>query len=70
MLCHDVSGYISNNNTLKSIYYAHFHSIVQYRIIFWGNSSNNGKIFTLQKKIDTIMAVAHPRTSLEFYLNN
>jgi hypothetical protein len=63
MLRCDVSGYISNSNTLKSMYYAHFHSIIKYGIIFWGNSSNSGKIFTLQKKFVRIMAAAQPRTS-------
>ena len=42
--------HISNINTLISIYYTCFHPIIKYGIIFWGNSSNNGKIFTLQKK--------------------
>jgi IS1 family transposase len=31
-------------------------------IIFWGNSSNSGKIFTLQKKSIRIMVGARPRT--------
>jgi predicted membrane protein len=52
-----------NQNTLKSIYFAYFHSIVKYGIIFWDNSSNSRKIFTLQKKIIRIMVGAHPRTS-------
>jgi hypothetical protein len=47
--------HISNLNTLKSIYFAYFHSIVQYGIIFWGNSSNTRKVFTLQKKIIRIL---------------
>jgi hypothetical protein len=42
--------HISNINTVKSIYYVYFHSIIKYGIIFWGNSSNNGNIFTSQKK--------------------
>jgi hypothetical protein len=54
--------HISNINTLKSIYFAYFHSIVQYGIIFGGNSTNSRKIFTLQKKIIIIMVGAHPRT--------
>jgi hypothetical protein len=54
---------VSNINTVKSIYYAYFHSVIKYRIIFLVNSSNNGKIFTLQKKIVRIMARAQPRTS-------
>jgi hypothetical protein len=54
--------HISNINTLKSIYFAYFHSIIQYGIIFYRNSSNSRKIFTLQKKIIRIMVGAHPRT--------
>ena len=47
--------HISNKNTLKSIYYAYFHSIMEYGKIVWCNSTNSGKIFTLQKKIIRIM---------------
>jgi hypothetical protein len=54
--------HISNINTLKSIYFTYFHSIIKYRTIFWGNSSNSRKIFTLQKKIVRIMVGACPRT--------
>jgi hypothetical protein len=54
--------HISDINTLKSIYFAYFHSITQYRIIFWGNSSNSRKIFTLQQKIIRIMVGARPGT--------
>ena len=52
--------HISNINTLKSIY---FHSVKKYGIILWGNSSNSGKIVTLQKKIVTIKAGAQHRPS-------
>jgi len=31
--------------------------------MFWGNSSNSGKIFTLQKQIIRIMSGVQPRTS-------
>ena len=54
--------HISTFNTLKSIYYACFHCIIKYGMIFGGNSSNSGKIFTLQKRIVRIMAGAQPRT--------
>jgi hypothetical protein len=50
--------HISNITTLKSIYFTYFHYIIKYGIIFWGNSSNSGKIFTLQKKIIRIMVGA------------
>ena len=36
--------------TLKSIYYAYFHSVTKYRITFWGNSSYSVKYFTLKRK--------------------
>jgi NADH:ubiquinone oxidoreductase subunit H len=37
--------HISNINTLKSIYFAYFHSIIKYGIILGGNASNSRKIF-------------------------
>jgi hypothetical protein len=55
--------HISNTDTLKSIYFAYFHSIMKYGIIVWGNSSNSKIIFTLQKIIFRIMAGAKPRNS-------
>jgi len=50
--------HISKINTLNSIYYAYFHCIIKYGIILWGNSSNSGRMFTLQKKNIRIMAGA------------
>jgi hypothetical protein len=47
--------HISNTETLKSIYYAYFHSLMKYRIILWGNSTDSRKVFTLQKKTVGIM---------------
>jgi len=55
--------HICYNDTLRSICFAYFHSIVSYGIILWGNSSDSRKIFTLQKRIIRIMKGAHPRTS-------
>jgi hypothetical protein len=52
--------YIRSNDTLRSIHFAYFHSIASYGIIFWGNSSNSRKIFTLQKRIIRIMEGAYP----------
>jgi hypothetical protein len=50
--------HVSYINTLKSIYNAYFHYIIRYGIIFWGNSSDSGQIFTLQNKIFKIVAGA------------
>ena len=55
--------HIRNINTVKSIYCVYFHSTIKYGIIFWGNSSNNGNIFTSQKKTIRIQAGAQLRTS-------
>ena len=55
--------YICNNDTLRSTYFAYFHSIVSYGIILGGNSSYSKKLFTLQKRIIRIMVGAHPRIS-------
>jgi hypothetical protein len=47
--------HISNTYTLRSVYFAYFHSIMKYGIIFWGNSSDSKKAFTLQKKTVRLM---------------
>jgi len=54
---------ISYLNTLKMIYFAYFHSIINYGIIFWGNSTECKKVFLAQKKIIRIMTGSRPRTS-------
>jgi hypothetical protein len=55
--------HVSNISTCNSIYYPYCHSVIKYGIIMWGNSSNSGKIFILQKKIIRIVAGTHCRTS-------
>jgi len=50
-------------NTLKMINFAYFHSIINYGIIFWGNSTESKKVFLAQKKIIRIMTGSRPRTS-------
>jgi hypothetical protein len=37
------------------IYYSYFHSVMTYGLLFWRNSPDSIKIFTLQKKIIRIM---------------
>ena len=56
--------HISNIHTLRSVYYAHFHSVIKYGIKFWGNSSNSGMIFTLQKKLSELWLVHNPEPHL------
>jgi len=37
-------------SSLKVIYYAFFHSVMSYGIIFWGNSSHSSIIFRIKFK--------------------
>jgi len=50
-------------NMLKMIYFAYFHSIIHYGIIFGGNSTECKKVFLAQKKIIRITTGSRPRTS-------
>ena len=64
-------NYICNNDIMRSIYFAYFHSVASYGIILWGNSSYSMKIFTLQKRIIRIMMTAQPRISCrKLFLKN
>jgi hypothetical protein len=55
--------HVNNTVTLKAIYFAYFHYIMKYGIIFWGNSSISKNVFTLQKKVIRIVAGVKPRNS-------
>jgi hypothetical protein len=52
-----------NQETLLMVYHAYFHSIMNYGIIFWGNSSHNINIFRLQKKVIRIITNTRNRNS-------
>jgi hypothetical protein len=49
-------------STLKMVYFAYFHSIMEYGIMFWGTSSESKKNFLQQKKIIRIMTGSSRRT--------
>ena len=49
---------VTNAQTLRSIYFASFHSIMRYGIIFWGNSSHAQSLFKLQKRVIRVMVDA------------
>ena len=50
-------------DTLKMVYYSGFHSIMNYGIIFWGNSLYSNSIFKQQKRIIIIIMVVGMRDS-------
>jgi hypothetical protein len=53
-----VQVHVSNNNTLRSIYYAYINYIIKYGIMCRCNSSKSGKIFALHKKGILLMTAA------------
>jgi hypothetical protein len=55
--------HILNLETLKVVYFAHFHSLISYGITFWGNSPTMHKVFLVQKMILRIMLGLGPRCS-------
>jgi hypothetical protein len=44
-----------SQETLKMVYHAYFHSIMNYGLIFWGISSHSVNIFKIQKNIIRII---------------
>jgi hypothetical protein len=55
--------HISNIDTLQSVCFAYFHSLMKHGIIFWGNSSDSRKVFLLQKKIVRLVMGIKSRNS-------
>jgi hypothetical protein len=52
-----------NLETLLMVYYAYFHSIMHYGIMFWGNSSYAINVFRVQKRALRIMMRIRSRDS-------
>lgn len=50
-------------NTLKTIYYSYFNTIMSYGLFIWGNSPHSLRIFRMQKKIIRIMTGCNSRVS-------
>jgi len=48
---------------LKAIYYSHFHMIILYGLMFWGNSPHSARVFRMQKRIIRIMTGSRIRDS-------
>jgi len=56
--------------TLKMVYCAYFHSIRNYRLIFWGNSSHSAKNFKIPTNIIGIITGYRSRDSCGDLLKN
>jgi hypothetical protein len=48
-------SYVLSINNLKSVYYAYYHSLIKYGLIYSGNTPDCHKVFLMQKKIIIIM---------------
>jgi len=62
--------YTLSTDSLKLIYFAHVQSIMNYGVIFWGNSPSAKKVFILQKKIIRIIANIGMRDSCREIFKN
>lgn len=58
---------LSEQIIIKLLYYAYAHSILQYGILVWGNSTEASKLFTLQKKCIRNTANIGPMESCKAY---
>jgi hypothetical protein len=57
-----------SNDALKMVYYAFFHSVMSYGLIFWENSTKNNCVFKLQKRaIRIIMGARNNDSCREFF---
>jgi hypothetical protein len=52
-----------NSEALCMVYFACFHSVINYGLIFWGNSTNVQRVFRVQKKVIRIMSGVGMRAS-------
>ena len=58
-----------STKALISIYFAYFHFLLMYAIIFWGNSTISKQIFKIQKRAIRIMAGKGRRESCRYLFN-
>ena len=54
---------VTSINTLRSIYFANFHSHLRYGILFWGGDSQSTKAFKLQKKVVRLICSTKRKTT-------
>ncbi len=56
-------GHCVDRNILRQVYFAYFHSLLNYGLIFWGNSSDSSRVFILQKRAVRLISGAQSRDS-------
>jgi hypothetical protein len=61
---------LMSQETLKMIYFAYMHSVMEYGIIFWGNSPISMNVFRIQKRIIRVFMNAKTRDSYRDLFKN
>jgi hypothetical protein len=61
---------ISNINTVKSIYYVYFHSLIKYGVIFGVTLYKMGRFPLCKRKLSELWLVYNPEHHVEVCLNN
>jgi hypothetical protein len=52
-------SHVLNIQTLRTVYFAYFHRLVNYGLIFWGYTSSVHKLFPTQKKmLRTVLGIS------------
>jgi hypothetical protein len=59
-----------SRKSIKTIYFAYFHAVMSYGIIFWGNSPHSISIFKLQKRAIRIITKSRSRDSCREFFKN
>ena len=62
--------YFMSQDTLRTIYFSYFLSILSYSMIFWGNSAYSSNIFKIQKRIIRIIMIVRNRDSCHQLFKN
>ena len=52
-----------NPDILRMVYFAYFHSVLQYGILFCGNSAHAHQVLTLQRRVVRVTSGVGPRSS-------
>jgi hypothetical protein len=62
--------HIRNTDILKSVYFAYFHSLIKYGIIFWCNSSESkkGVYIAKKKKVRNMMGAKSHTTYTDLFM--
>jgi hypothetical protein len=61
---------VSGLETVRTLHYAYFQSLLVYELIFWGNSANAKLIFRLQKRAIRAMIQIPKTTSCKQYFKS